>query len=371
MSSKKRLIWLDIAKGVAILSMVLGHCLESDLWLRIFIYSFHMPLFFVLAGFTMHSKPRKQVLVQSTRRLLVPYFAVCAILLFFAFVPPASLSSALDTQKSAPVVLIEILYGSGQEGIIMGHHFQAIGALWFLPCLFIARVIFNEILLASDKFRARADKSAHLSAHAGAWQHLFECACVGVCIWAGFALGDFAHLPFNFDTACIAVGFMFVGYLVKLVGIENIPLAAWVALFAVWMLYPYAGENEMAVRAYLDYPLSLVTAAAGSLVVMRVCCFVERIPLLSQGLAWCGVNSLYILCVHRVESAIFNWQKIMEFFRPDVWDWNQLAQGLYQFGLRGTLVVLLSIVVVRGITAAKQQRAQRLEGSGSNVPQHA
>ena len=359
MSSRKRLVWLDIAKGVAIVAMVLGHCLDSSTDLRIFIYSFHMPLFFVLAGFTMHAKPRRQVLVQSARRLLVPYFVVCAILLLFAFVPPASLSSALDTQMSVPVVLVEILYGSGEPGAILGHHFQAIGALWFLPCLFVARLLFNEVLLASERFASLAHSRARLAAHPAAFQALFEAALVAGIVWVGFAAGGFAHLPFDLDTACIAVGLLFVGYRVKLLDMAKIPLPVFLALFAVWMLYPLAGENEMAVRAYLDYPLSLVTAAAGSLVVMRLCMLVERVPGLSKGLAWCGVNSLYILCVHRVESAIFNWQKIMEFFRPDVWDWSQLAQGLYMFGLRFALVLACSVLLVKGLEAFGAYRAAR------------
>ena len=47
----KRLKWLDIAKGLGIILMVLGHTsipkFASD-----FIWSFHMPLFFIASGFT-------------------------------------------------------------------------------------------------------------------------------------------------------------------------------------------------------------------------------------------------------------------------------------------------------------------------------
>ena len=43
---KKRLEYIDIARGIGIVLVVLGHCLSQlDGSLRTFIYSFHMPLF--------------------------------------------------------------------------------------------------------------------------------------------------------------------------------------------------------------------------------------------------------------------------------------------------------------------------------------
>ena len=47
MVGKKRIEWVDIAKGIAILLMVIGHEVPSGL-LYVFIFSFHMPLFFIL-----------------------------------------------------------------------------------------------------------------------------------------------------------------------------------------------------------------------------------------------------------------------------------------------------------------------------------
>lgn len=48
---KKRIAWVDIAKAIAIIGMIVGHEVTNDT-LRIFIFSFHMPLFFILSGYT-------------------------------------------------------------------------------------------------------------------------------------------------------------------------------------------------------------------------------------------------------------------------------------------------------------------------------
>lgn len=357
MPQSKRLIWLDVAKGLAMLLVILGHCLDHDVPLRYFVYSFHMPLFFVLAGFTMRAKPRLTVLVTSARRLLAPYLVVCAILLFFAFVPPSSISPDLDTQLAPDVVLVEILYGSGEPGDFHGLHFEAIGALWFLPCLFVARLVLNEALLAAQKAAgALVRRRPGLAARSEAVELGIAAVLAVVCVWLGFFLGRMAHFPFELDTALVAVGFMFIGLLSRRIGLERVPWFVWLALAVVWMLNPLAGENEMSSRLYLDAPLSLVTATAGSLVVMRLCMNFEHVPLLTKGLAWCGVSSLLILCVHRVEAAVFNWQKIMETVWPQVWDADKLVQGLYWFGLRAVFVVVITWLLSKLIAAISRKR---------------
>lgn len=65
-----RIIWLDRLKGFAILCVVLGHTIErtliglqvnNEFWnfTNVFIYSFHMPLFFAAAGYIYAIKDRK------------------------------------------------------------------------------------------------------------------------------------------------------------------------------------------------------------------------------------------------------------------------------------------------------------------------
>ena len=47
-----RLNWLDIAKGLAIICTIIGHTVAFGGRTRNLIFSFHMPLFFLLAGYT-------------------------------------------------------------------------------------------------------------------------------------------------------------------------------------------------------------------------------------------------------------------------------------------------------------------------------
>ena len=117
--STQRIHWIDIAKGMGIYLVVLGHIYRSNPVL-IWICSFHMPLFFILSGW-LRGCERKQVewgrfIRKKCESFIVP-------LLEF--------------------LLITFLYW-----IIVERHFRefGIGPMWFLPALFFAEVVAEIII---------------------------------------------------------------------------------------------------------------------------------------------------------------------------------------------------------------------------------
>lgn len=51
MKINNRIDFVDTARGIAMLLVILGHCqLSADCTIEKLIYSFHMPLFFFLSG---------------------------------------------------------------------------------------------------------------------------------------------------------------------------------------------------------------------------------------------------------------------------------------------------------------------------------
>ena len=49
--SKERIKWIDCVKGIAIILVIIGHSISISL-VRGLIFSFHMPLFFILSSMT-------------------------------------------------------------------------------------------------------------------------------------------------------------------------------------------------------------------------------------------------------------------------------------------------------------------------------
>ena len=72
MAEKPHWRWIDIAKGICIVSIILGH--QGIPWLG-FVYSYHLPVFFLLAGYTLKKGPLDvDFLRQKFGRLMTPYF---------------------------------------------------------------------------------------------------------------------------------------------------------------------------------------------------------------------------------------------------------------------------------------------------------
>lgn len=129
-----RIKWLDIAKGMGIVSVFWGHTLFKDEIWRIWIYSFHMPLFFFLSGITYNEikyDKIKKLLIAKSKSILIPYIVLCAIELIDSFL--TLLYKSFYGEKNTCFILIKKIIG-----IIIGlRGTDWYCAFWFLLCIFI------------------------------------------------------------------------------------------------------------------------------------------------------------------------------------------------------------------------------------------
>ena len=122
-----RKTYLDTTKGIGILLVVAGHILNiKDL--NNWIYSFHIPLFFIVSGITLgisnswKEKTIRQNIVSKAKSLLWPYLTFSIISL----------------------IMTLILYGirTTIRFTISTIIFDGVLVLWFLPALFISNILF-------------------------------------------------------------------------------------------------------------------------------------------------------------------------------------------------------------------------------------
>lgn len=125
-----RKYWLDIAKGLAIILMVLGHTTIPRMAFDL-IYSFHMPLFFIASGFASNYAKRSplEYIGYKARIILLPFITYSTIvsILLYAI-------GKMDFPH---------LIANGWEGY----------ALWFIPVLYFASVIAMLASVVSRRFR--------------------------------------------------------------------------------------------------------------------------------------------------------------------------------------------------------------------------
>lgn len=133
---KKRIEWIDVAKGIAMILVFYGHLPGSgnNPWFpdlmtsRTIVYYFHMPLFFILSGLTLHlDEDFRTFIWKRFRRLIVPYYFFSLYALgkvALKLVSPAAFESFHSKGTGNP----------WQEliSIILGNSF----GLWFFWALF-------------------------------------------------------------------------------------------------------------------------------------------------------------------------------------------------------------------------------------------
>ncbi len=148
-----RLAYFDIAKGVGIFLVVLGHCIPDAASptgisvngyriLHDIIYSFHMPLFFFIAGYMMSREKmiaRGQcgfdIIKKRISRLLVPYFVVGILYAPFKILLAGFSNKPYDIKE-----LWMIFIGLNPDG-----------ELWFLYSLFVVTAIVSIFGLRVSK----------------------------------------------------------------------------------------------------------------------------------------------------------------------------------------------------------------------------
>lgn len=73
----KRKTYIDIAKGIATILVIIGHCNYTNSKLVAWLYTFHMPLFFIINGMFISPdkcQSLKEFVKKKAKSLIIPYF---------------------------------------------------------------------------------------------------------------------------------------------------------------------------------------------------------------------------------------------------------------------------------------------------------
>lgn len=137
-TASHRIEWIDLCKGLAICLVLLGHTLHTDIS-EVYIYGFHMPLFFMLSGLVLSPKKRSfsETLIRRFNSLILPYIFFYLMTYVYWILIERHFRS-FDIEWWRP--LIGLLWG-GNYNSLMIHN----GILWFLPCLFLVEMEYQLI----------------------------------------------------------------------------------------------------------------------------------------------------------------------------------------------------------------------------------
>lgn len=148
---KGRMQWIDSARGIAMLSVILGH-MNIGNNLKHVIFSFHMPFFFLLSGYFLRLQGSRRFIKSKAKHLLIPYvFTGICLILFTQILNMLKMIVHKGNIYPASRLFLEwikaILLGSGgRTDFLWIHSDIAVGAIWFLPALFFAQCSINFLL---------------------------------------------------------------------------------------------------------------------------------------------------------------------------------------------------------------------------------
>ena len=123
----KRVQYIDIARGIAIILMVVGHVLDRG-WKRNVIFSFHMPLFIIISGMFYKEKSLRETVKNIIFKLILPYLICTLILQIFTCTDIRLIGNCIvDWFK-------QIAFSYSYWGkIIFSNSAAPLDILWFFP----------------------------------------------------------------------------------------------------------------------------------------------------------------------------------------------------------------------------------------------
>ena len=181
--NQNRIDWIDMAKGYGMLAVIIAHICSGPL--KLWIYTFHMPLFFFLSGYVFSNKDKFDLFIKKkAKALLIPYFTL-----------------------GIPMVAFKILFSLYQKTftidstieLVKNFVFQKrLWTLWYIACLFFLNIIFYLVTKFANKNISKA-------------VIVIAMAFIGLVYYKSGGL----PLPWNIDACFMAIPFFFGGFVLN------------------------------------------------------------------------------------------------------------------------------------------------------------
>lgn len=312
LKQKKRLDYLDIAKGILIISVVLCHAPFDTAW---YLYWFHMPAFFIISG--MLYKIGISVKEQAIK-FFVPYAIFSLVDIGFNYMMYYHGHFGIDgfIQEIA-----KYAYGGKATW----------GVFWFIPVMFVTKVLFDKL-------------NKHLKP-----RMLFVVCTLSYIVAHMYSMKfvpsditDITHKQFviwNLDTVLITLPYYAIGYYITKKNIQKIfestmtLIASFIGIVVLCVI-----NIDKGVYYYLNIKYSLYQNPIFDLLMpVTITVFILSISYQLSNLKYkrlftiIGANSLIIMYLHKQVATLF-----MDMF----------GFGYIMFTIIGVLIPLLMVVLI-------------------------
>lgn len=280
-----RINWLDTARGIAIILVIIGHANFPE-ELRTIVYAFHMPLFFFLNGFLLLKKEEnfKVFFIKRTKSLVIPYvFYNVVLIIFYWLLWTISRNENLYQDILSKVIAIPV-------AIRIDDIFDS--RLWFLPCLFISNILIYFSFKIFNK----------------SWGAVFIVSIIFSLIGIGLNINDRLVLPWSLDASLMICIFIVTAIIIREKKLLNVFIGnkCIVLSFILYTLFTYLNYRYNSNRGiniyeanYGCYLYFYVASFTGIFVVLKISYNIGS----NRILEFFGRNSLTIYVTHYIYLA--------------------------------------------------------------------
>ncbi len=291
MGEKKRLDYFDIAKGIGIILVIIGHIEYVDQAVRNVIVSFHMPLFFILSGMLMRvsgekDRSLKKSLEKKLKRIMLPYLAFsllypCIDFMYYFVTGNGDPGAAWKTNLTDSL----LLYGNS--------------VLWFLPAVFFGEVLWLVYIRLMDWLPQSL--SGGRKAAAALLMSAALMLLVYIPLWRSQDHFIQAFVRFFICAFLAGQGYCLYPHLTGIFSKKALSILVGAALLILTCFISRPnGTVDMHFAVYGNLPLFFFTALCGSLGILFISAGLNALSqtLPFRILHFYGIHSLFIMITH-------------------------------------------------------------------------
>ncbi|MCR4609672.1 MAG: acyltransferase [Eubacterium sp.] len=307
--SKKRINSIDIARGIAMISIVLGHLGNSDI--NRIVFTYHIPIFYLITGYFIDEKSSsKRFLWRKIRTLIFPYIFSCFLVICSAVFMNIKFDNGVETKKVVRTWVLASLYGAGGR-LWKNHDVAGIGALWFILATFWGVIILRLILHCNKYVRVLLVLG------------LFELGIV--------TSHKLFWFPLSIQPGLCSVLYMYIGYLIKKASENQTFSQIWnnkeirffLFLFALKVELSFIDNFQSFWIVQCDYGkgfIDIMASLCGCYILIVISRIIDdKIHIIGKGFAYLGKHSIYFLTAHIIELNTFYWYRLaISLVGPDI-----------------------------------------------------
>jgi len=273
---------VSMTKGIGIILMVVGHS-GCPVFLHDFIYMFHMPLFFIMAGWCFKETYLKSISKYVFKKLKGLYVPYVVISLLFLLLHNIFVRLHLE---AGTIYDFKDIVGISKSIIVSLHkHEQLLGAMWFVPQLLYSSII---AVLSLKFVKNRIVVLLSL--------------LTMTILSQKFSLG-IPYTGVGYVTFFAAAFYVMGSRLAKEANVCSINTCVICAMGIVVYVASVINPSSIFVKSPLWVLPYFCVAVIGTIVVINISNIVEKsqkkiLLQLKGGLCYLGDNSIYILVLH-------------------------------------------------------------------------